>query len=126
MLRWISRLALGSCAVLIPVLGISIALLFTLSGEMIAYVVVLAMLAINLGVAAWLSWACVRYGRMSHQVATSLTALPFVAMAILRAFFVGPLPVLFWLVLMLVAMATGWRAARSAKSCTSNIAPHVE
>jgi len=129
MLRWISRLALGLCAVVIPGLGISIALVFTLSGEMIAYVVVLAMLAINLGVAAWLSWACVRYGRMSQNVAASLPALPFAAMVLLSTpalFFGSFLPALFWLVPFLVALATGWRAARFAKEGSSEVAQHAE
>ena len=116
-LRNISKLVIGLSALVVPALGIFIAAAYTSSTEPVGLVFFSAILAITLGLAAYLSWACVRYGSMSVKVAASLPAIPFAVLVILTfpALILGSfLPLLLWCIPLVLALVIGRRAARLA------------
>jgi hypothetical protein len=126
-LRSISKLAIGVSALVIPVLGVFISAAYTSSTEPIGFVIFSAILAITVGLAASLSWACVRYGGMSVKVAASLPAIPFAVLVALTlpALILGSfLPVLLWCIPLVLALVLGRRAAQFAQALS--VTPDAE
>ena len=112
-----AKLIIGIFALVIPSLGISIALGYTLSTELMGLLFFSAILAVTLGIGASLSWIAVRYGHMSVKGAVILPSVPFAVMVltVLPSLFLGFIgPVLLWGIPLILALILGNRAAQSA------------
>ena len=116
--RCITKLGIGVCALVIPALGILIAVGYTWSVELAGLAFFSVVLAATLGAAAFLSWACVRHGGMSVKTASILPAVPFavIVASVLPALALGFFgPVLLWSLPFVLALILGRRAALSAQ-----------
>jgi hypothetical protein len=86
-----TKLSLGACAFVAPLLGIFISASLTWSAELIGLVFFALVIATTIVISASLSWACVRHGGMSVNLAAIIPAIPFAVMVAvtLPALFLG-------------------------------------
>jgi hypothetical protein len=115
--QYLAKLIIGIFALVIPSLGIFVALGYTLSPELTGLFFFSAILAVTLGLGVFLSWFSVRYGNMSVKAAAILTSTPFAVMVViaLPALFLGFIdPVLLWGIPLALAFILGKRSAQSA------------
>ena len=117
-----TKLSLGACAFVAPLLGIFISAGLTWSAELIGLVFFALVIATTIVISASLSWACVRHGGMSVSLAAIIPAIPFAFMVAvtLPALFLGFLgPLLLWGLPLMIVLITCRRVGLHAQAQTT-------
>jgi hypothetical protein len=115
----VTKLAIGAGAWVTPSLGIIIAVGYTWSTEFVGFACFVLILAATIGLSAYLSGACVRYGGIAVMWATAIPTVPFAFMvaATLPALLFGSFgSLLLWGIPLILAVTICKRVALHAEA----------